>query len=88
MMSENKAIPEWYKIAYAMLDDGRYPGEALDCLPYELEMSLKETDERIKRVKPDGGLRSTQVISSIIQQWRDMQHHGSSEHNWDNNTYW
>ena len=88
MKSENDKVPEWHKIACAMLDDGRYPGEALDCLPYELEMSLKETDERIKRVKPDGGLRSTQVISSIIQQWRDMQHHGSSEHNWDNNTDW
>ena len=87
-MSENKMVPEWYKLACAMLDDGIYPDEELDCLPYALEMSLKETDERIKRVKPDGGLRSTQVISSIIQQWRDMQNHGRSDHNWDNNTDW
>lgn len=88
MKSENDKVPEWYKLACDMLDDGRYPGEVLDCLPYELEMSLKETDARIKRVKPDGGLRSTQVISSIIQQWKDMQRHGSSEHNWDNYTDW
>lgn len=88
MKSENDKVPEWYKLACDMLDDGRYPGEVLDCLPYELEMSLKETDARIKRVKPDGGLRSTQVISSIIQQWKDMQHHGSSEHNCDNYTDW
>ena len=76
MKSENDKVPEWYTLACAMLDDGRYTDSDLDCLPYELEMSLKETDARIKRVKPDGELRSTQVISSIIQQWKDMQNHG------------
>lgn len=56
MKSESEKVPEWYKIACAMLDDGRYTGEVLDCLPYALEMSLKESKARWRSEKHTSNL--------------------------------
>lgn len=84
MKSENDKVPEWHKIACAMLDaESRYPDTDVNCLPFDLETALEETDRRIQFIKPDGGLKSTQAISSIIQQWRQWHEHGQSEHDWE-----
>lgn len=83
-MQKNNVVPEWRIIACAMLN-AECPNDPIDVdsIPSDLEMSLKETEQRIKLIRPDGGLRSTQVIASIIQQWRQWHEHGRSEHDWE-----
>lgn len=39
-------------------------------VPADLIDRLEEVDAVIKRAKPDGGLKSTQVAAAVILQWR------------------
>lgn len=50
--------PEWLYLACQML--------GVEALPTELHNMLDEADQRIRRAKPTGCLRSTQVIAGII----------------------
>jgi len=43
MKSESEKVPEWYKIACAMLAaESRCPDADVDCLPFDLETALEE----------------------------------------------
>lgn len=45
----------------------------VDDLPYDLYCRLERVQALLQKVKPEGGLVSTQVVASVVEQWEREQ---------------